>query len=137
MQTMIGVTLFLWQSLSAPWRVPFLRQSSAEPDGSGSPAVLDPSFKRMMVYVFVGTRGGQNRVRIVEMLRGEPANPNKISEKLGLDYKTVQHHVKLLEENEVIVASSKGTYGAVYFLTPYFEKYFDSVKAMWARFGQS
>jgi len=102
-----------------------------------APLPLDPAFKRIMVYIFVASRGGQNRARIVEMLKGEPSNPNKISEKLGLDYKTVQHHIKMLEENEVIVSSSKGTYGAVYFLTPYFEKYFESVKGMWARFGQS
>lgn len=90
-----------------------------------------------MVYIFIATRGGQNRVRIVELLRGEPANPNRISEKLTLDYKTVQHHIRMLEENGIIVASSKGTYGAVYFLTPFFERHFDTIKAMWARFGQS
>ena len=115
----------------------FILQSS---DSTGAPisaGTLDPSFKRIMVYVFVGTRGGQNRIRIVELLRAEPANPNRISEKLTLDYKTVQHHIKLLEENGVIVPSSKGAYGAVYFLTPYFEKYFDIVKVMWARFGQN
>ncbi len=134
---MNGLTLLLWHSVSVRQAVHFLRQTAAEPAGPGAPGFLDPSFKRMMVYVFVGSRGGQNRVRIVEMLRGEPSNPNRISERLGLDYKTVQHHVKLLEENGVVVASSKGTYGAVYFLTPYFEKYFDVVKVMWARFGQS
>lgn len=90
-----------------------------------------------MVYLFVGTRGGQNRAKIVEMLRSEPSNSNKVSEKLGLDYKTVQHHVKLLEENGVIVSNAKGTYGAMYFLTPYFEKYFESVRVMWAKIGQS
>ncbi len=115
----------------------YIRQVASEPSGASTSVVLDPSFKRMMVYVFVGTRGGQNRARIVELLRTEPTNPNKISEKLSLDYKTVQHHIKLLVENGVIVASSEGTYGAVYFLTPYFEKFFDSVKSMWARFGQS
>jgi len=91
----------------------------------------------MMVYVFVGSRGGQNRARIVELLRTEPSNPNKISERLGLDYKTVQHHIKMLEENGVIIASSKGTYGAVFFLTQYFERYFDSLRPMWARFGHN
>lgn len=90
-----------------------------------------------MVYVFVGSRGGQNRARIVDLLKTEPSNPNKISEKLGLDYKTVQHHIRMLEQNEVIVASSKGAYGAVYFLTPYFERHFDTIRTMWAGFGQS
>ena len=90
-----------------------------------------------MVYLFVGSRGGQNRVRIVESLKDEPSNPNRLSEKLGLDYKTIQHHLKMLEDNGVIIPNEKGAYGAVFFLTPYFEKYFDSVKAMWAKFGQS
>lgn len=119
--------------------VPLSLLRSSPPAASGQPAPLtiDPSFKRIMVYVFVASRGGQNRARIAETLRSEPANLNKISEKLGLDYKTVQHHVKVLEENGVVVANAKGSYGAVYFLTPYFEKYFDAVKTMWARFGQS
>ena len=116
---------------------PSSRETSASPSAPASQPPLDPSFKRMMVYVFVGSRGGQNRVRIVEMLRSEPSNPNKISEKLNLDYKTVQHHLKMLEQNSVLVASSKGSYGAVYFLTPYFERYFDAIRTMWARFGQS
>jgi predicted transcriptional regulator len=115
--------------------------ASGELPGSGSPSdfqtTLDPSFKRMMVYIFVGTLGGQNRARIVEMLRNDPSNLNKISEKLNLDYKTVQHHIRMLEENDVLVASSKGAYGAVYFLTPYFEKHFDTIRKMWAGFGQS
>jgi DNA-binding transcriptional ArsR family regulator len=96
----------------------------------------DPAFRRLMVYLFIGTRGGWNRARIVKLLKEEPLNPNQISEKLGLDYKTVQHHIKLLEDNGVIVSSSKGSYGAVYFLTPYVEKHFELLKEIWAKFGQ-
>lgn len=88
-----------------------------------------------MVYLFLGTRGGRNRIKIVRLLRNEPSNPNKISEKLGLDYKTVQHHLKVLDENGVLVASAKDTYAALYFLTPYFEKHYETVSTMWARFG--
>ncbi len=126
---------------SVPWKLFFTWLALSEPAGSASVApmqnALDPSFRRMMVYIFVGSRGGQNRARIVDMLRGDPSNPNKISEKLQLDYKTVQHHIRMLEQNGVIVASSKGSYGAVYFLTPYFEKHFDIISRMWAGFGQS
>ena len=129
----------LVSSFWSPFKLPFLssRYTSASPSAPTSQPPLDPSFKRMMVYIFVGSRGGQNRVRIVEMLRSEPSNPNRISEKLNLDYKTIQHHLKMLEQNSVLVASSKGSYGAVYFLTPYFERYFDAIRTMWARFGQS
>jgi DNA-binding transcriptional ArsR family regulator len=114
-----------------------LFRSQGEPGASTPSLQIDPSFKRIMVYLFIGTRGGQNRAKIVELLHLEPANSNRVSEKLGLDYKTVQHHVKLLEENGVIVSNAKGTYGAMYFLTPYFERYFDSVRTMWAKIGQS
>ncbi|MDV3293378.1 MAG: winged helix-turn-helix domain-containing protein [Nitrososphaerales archaeon] len=105
--------------------------------GASPTESLEPSFKRLMVYLFVGTRGGQNRAKIVDLLSGEPSNPNKISEKLELDYKTVQHHIKVLEENGVIVASAKETYGAIYFFTPYFEKHYQTIRRMWAGFGQS
>ncbi len=115
----------------------WFRQYGAGSDPSAAPGSLEPSFKRVMVYLFIGSRGGQNRSRIVELIGQEPSNPNKISEKLSLDYKTVQHHLKLLEENGVIVPSAKGTYGAVYFLTPYFEKNFAAIKSMWARIGQN
>jgi len=39
--------------------------------------------------------------------------------RLGLDYKTIQHHLKILQENNVVITNSAGTYGAMYFLTPY------------------
>lgn len=105
--------------------------------GEQGAAQVDPAFKRVMTYIFLGTRGGYNRVRIVELIREAPLNPNQISEKLSLDYKTVQHHIRLLEENGVIVPNAKGAYGAMYFLTPYAEKHFDAIRGMWARFGQS
>jgi len=101
------------------------------------PSSLDPSFRRAMVYVFVGTRGGYNRARIVELLKEEPMNAHRISERLELDYKTVQHHLRLLEENQVIVASSsKSAYGALYFLTPYIEKNLEALRQMWLNLGK-
>ena len=120
-----------------PIHRPGLRQFGATSPGAPA-SQMEPAFKRVLMYVFVGTRGGFNRARIVEFLRNEPSNQNRISEKLKLDYKTVQHHLRFLVENSVVIASSpKGTYGAVYFLTPYVEKHFDVLKGMWARFGQS
>jgi DNA-binding transcriptional ArsR family regulator len=106
--------------------------------GSNEPKVLpflDPSYKRAMVYLFLGTRGGKNRVKIVELVKDQPSNSNRISEKLDLDYKTVRHHLKVLGDNGVLVSNEKDSYGAVYFLTPYFEKHYDLLRRMWAEFG--
>ena len=64
-------------------------------------------------------------------------NANRIGERLKLDYKTIQHHVQILAENKVIVSSSpEGVYGAVYFLTSYFEKHMDALEEMWAKSGK-
>ena len=45
-----------------------------------------------------------------------------------MDYKTIQHHISVLEKNNMI--SKVGNYGAQYFPTEYFEHYqqfFDEV----------
>ena len=104
-------------------------------DGGQKPR-LDPAFKRVMMFLFLATKGGGNRIRIVKLLKHEALNANKIGEKLALDYKTVQHHLRILEENDVVVSSSpKGTYGAIYFLSQYFERQIAPIEEMWVKFG--
>ena len=67
-------------------------------------------------YVLAGTRGGTNRVRIVELLDEEPRNANRIAEALDLDYKTVQHHLDVLTDHEIVERTGE-EYGANYRLT--------------------
>ncbi len=102
--------------------------------GAESPSI-DPAFKRVLMYLLVGTKGGPNRLQMIKLLKEEPMNANKMGERLGLDYKTVQHHLKILKENNVVVTNASGTYGAMYFLTPYIEKNLRAVEEIWARFG--
>jgi DNA-binding transcriptional ArsR family regulator len=103
---------------------------------AGSPSSLDPAFKRVLMYLLVGSKGGHNRVQIIKLLKDEPMNANKVGERLQLDYKTVQHHLKILQENNLVVTNSAGTYGAMYFLTPYVEKNINALEEIWARFGK-
>jgi DNA-binding transcriptional ArsR family regulator len=113
-----------------------LRGAPTGKGGAGSPTV-DPAFKRLLMYLLVGTKGGFNRLQIMKLIHDEPLNPNKIGEKLNLDYKTVQHHLKILRENSIVVTSSpSGTYGAMYFLAPFVEKNSSLVDEIWARFGK-
>ncbi|MDA4115176.1 MAG: winged helix-turn-helix domain-containing protein [Thaumarchaeota archaeon] len=113
-----------------------MRGASTGRVGSDSPPV-DPAFKRLLMYLLVGTKGGFNRLQIMKLIQDEPLNPNKIGEKLNLDYKTVQHHLKILRENSIVVTSSpSGTYGAMYFLAPFVEKNISLVDEIWARFGK-
>jgi predicted ArsR family transcriptional regulator len=64
-------------------------------------------------YVLTGTRGGRNRIRILRALDDRPRNANQLAEELGLDYKTIRHHLDVLVENDILVKSGD-EYGAVY-----------------------
>jgi DNA-binding transcriptional ArsR family regulator len=122
-------------SSSRPARDTALGNASA--GRGGGPESVDPAFKRLLMYLLVGTKGGFNRLQIMRLIHEEPLNPNKIGEKLGLDYKTIQHHLKILRENSIVVTSSpSGTYGSMYFLAPYVEKNIALIDDIWARFGK-
>ena len=92
--------------------------------------------KNLLWYLIAGTKGGETRGRIIELLRKNPANANKLAETLKLDYKTIRHHLEVLEKNNIIVAVNKGNYGAVYFLTESMEQNFNIFGEIWAKFGK-
>ena len=69
-----------------------------------------------MWYVFVGTRGGENRARLLQALDDQPRNPNQLADDLDLDYTTVRHHLDVLVENDVL-RNSGDEYGAIYLPT--------------------
>lgn len=68
-------------------------------------------------------------IRIVDLYRSfhydqlikNPLNINKISEELQLDYKTIQHHIHVLEKNNFITKNCD-KYGALYFISNYMKK---------------
>jgi len=62
----------------------------------------DPSVKRLLWFLFAGSRGGDNRIRIIDLLKEHPYNINQLAEALRLDYKAVQHHITVLEKNNII-----------------------------------
>ena len=74
----------------------------------------------MLWYVLGGSRGGENRARIIAALKARPMNMNQLAEKLSVDYRTIMHHMGVLSSNSLI--STQGEkYGAVYFLAPRLE----------------
>ncbi|WP_256301441.1 ArsR/SmtB family transcription factor [Haloarchaeobius salinus] len=78
-------------------------------------------------YVMTGTRGGENRVRILRAIDERPRNANRLAEELDLDYKTVRHHLDVLLEND-IVENSGDEYGAVYLPTEQARDHWDTVE---------
>lgn len=90
----------------------------------------------MLWYLLGGTRGGPSRVEILKALRQRPLNANQLSETVGLDYKTVEHHLRVLRENG-LVTSEKGTYGALLFLSSAIEDGWPLVEEIWDRIGRT
>lgn len=82
--------------------------------------MTDPNAKRLLWLLFAGSRGGNNRIKIIDLLKERPYNINQLSESLGLDYKAIQHHISVLQKNNVITKMGE-KYGVLYFISNYFE----------------
>jgi len=70
--------------------------------------------------LFVGSRGAPNRIRIISVLRNMPTNRNQLSIELDLDYKAIQHHLKVLEKNN-LVRKIGNHYDVIYCVSTLFE----------------
>jgi DNA-binding transcriptional ArsR family regulator len=80
----------------------------------------DPDAKRILWYLFAGSRGGENRIKIIDLLKERPHNTNQLAEALGVDYKAVQHHIGVLEKNNMLTKTGE-KYGVLYFISNYLE----------------
>ena len=81
---------------------------------------IDRHTKKMFLYLFTSTRGGFTRMRIIMTLLDKPRNTHQISQILDLDYKAIQHHMKVLEKNNMVFKVGK-KYGAMFHLSLFLE----------------
>lgn len=95
----------------------------------------DKYLRRLLWYLLGGTRGGPNRAEIIKTLQNRPSNANQLAETLRVDYKTIQHHIRILEENGLVSLANKGSYGAVLFLTTKMEEALPILDEIWTRIG--
>jgi len=76
--------------------------------------------KKLFWFLFVVSKGATNRIRIISVLRNMPRNRNQLSIELDLDYKNIQHHLKVLEKNN-LVRKIGNHYGVIYCVSTLFE----------------
>jgi predicted transcriptional regulator len=84
----------------------------------------DPELRRLLWFLLGGSRGGLNRARIIIRLKDKPSNQNQLAGDLGLQYKAIQHHVRVLVRNSLLLGTGE-KYGMTYSLSPWMESRFD------------
>ena len=89
------------------------RLSSTKTNGDS----IDSEVKMLFWVVFAGSKGCINRTKIVLQLKDRPFNANELSVKLGLDYKAIENHLKILKEKNLITAEGN-KYGKCYSISP-------------------
>jgi len=80
----------------------------------------DRQTRKLLLYLFTGTRGGFTRLRIIMLLIDRPFNTHQLSKEMGLDYKAIQHHMKVLEKNNLVTKVGE-KYGAMFYLSNFLE----------------
>ena len=96
----------------------------------------DPAARRLLWYLFAGSKGGENRVKIINLLQDTPLNINRMAEVLKLDYKAVQHHVDVLQKNNLVSPMGE-KYGIMYFVSNYLESNMDTFKEIVNKINKS
>ncbi len=80
----------------------------------------DRATRKLLLYLFTGTKGGQTRLKIIMHLEARPLNTHQLSKEMELDYKAIQHHMKVLEKNN-LVSKVGEKYGAIFHLSNFLE----------------
>ena len=96
----------------------------------------DPDSKRLLWFVFGGSRGGLNRLRIISILKKTPLNTNQLAKEMSLDYKAIQHHIKVLEKNNMITKVGE-KYSIMYFISAFLEANMESLEEIEGKLDKS
>ncbi len=91
--------------------------------------------KHLLQWLIAGTRGGVNRARIINAISEEPLNANQLGNLLEVDYRTVRHHLEVLEKNGLITSIGE-RYGKMYFLSQELEENFKVFEEIWNKIGK-
>lgn len=90
--------------------------------------------KKILLWLIAGSRGGINRALILKYIISSPSNANRISIATGIEYKTVQHHLSILEKNGLL-SSMGDKYGKIYFPSELLDKNIDTFNQICSEMG--
>jgi predicted transcriptional regulator len=74
-------------------------------------------------------------MKIIDLLKSRPYNINQLSETLELDYKAVQHHISIMQKNNLVTKVGE-KYGILYFISNYLESNISSLEEIKSKMKQ-
>jgi DNA-binding transcriptional ArsR family regulator len=99
-----------------------------------SQAGNDEEFRRLLWFLLGGSRGGENRAKILAAIKSRPSNLNQLAKLIGVDYRSVQHHMTVLQKNNLVLSSGE-RYGVVFSVHPYLNYHFETFQQVCAQLG--
>ena len=88
-----------------------------------------PQIKELFCVLFVSTKGARIRTKIMSLIKTRPRNTNQLSKEVDSDYKNIQHHLKVLEKNNLVIKTGN-RYGLTFCVSALFqnnENVFDEI----------
>ncbi|SMD30656.1 ArsR/SmtB family transcription factor [Picrophilus oshimae] len=87
---------------------------------------LNDDNSRLIWWLLVGTRGGKTRSRIITLIKDEPKNIHQLSLEMNVNYRTIEHHIKIMLDNKIITFIGDG-YGRSYVLSNYYRSNYSMI----------
>lgn len=79
------------------------------------------TIKSLLTWLIVSSKGGKTRAKIIRALKKTPQNSNQLAALLKVNYKTVRHHLAILEKNKLVI-STGNRYSTTHFLSELMEE---------------
>jgi DNA-binding transcriptional ArsR family regulator len=93
------------------------------------------AFERVLWWLFAGSTGAVTRLEVLRAIKEQPRNAQQLTQALHVDYTTVRHHLRVLEQNRLIVTEGE-KYGKLYFLSSEMEASWPKLEAILEKTGK-
>ena len=87
------------------------------------------AFERLLWWLFAGSAGAKTRSEVLRAVREQPRNAQQLSLALGFDYTTIRHHLRVMQENRIVVTEGE-SYGKLYFVSENMEAHWATLEAI-------
>ncbi|MDH2900058.1 MAG: winged helix-turn-helix domain-containing protein [archaeon] len=94
------------------------------------------AFERVLWWLFAGSTGAVTRLEVLQAIKEQPRNAQQLTQALHVDYTTVRHHLRVLEQNRLIVTEGE-KYGKLYFLSSEMEANWSKLEEILNKTGKN